>query len=650
VVGKLADIDSEPYTVVGVMPQGFVMPGSAGALWTTLRLSSAEIAAEDARMIQPIARLQPAVSLAQAQSALNVLAATFGEAKPGNHQPRRLRITAWHDEPDQTYKVTLWLALAMVSGLLIIACANLSSILLARAISRRRDSAIRLATGASRLQLTRQSLIEICLLALLALAKGSTASAISLNYIRDHLSALSTGIPNLARIEMNGRVLLFSFGVSLLAALISGLLPAISATSIDLSTGLRESGTHAGTGHRVRRLMHLLVSVETGISMMLLLTSGLLVRSLVHLASEDHGIRPDRVLTVRLPSGSWQAISVKRTPDEERKQIARYLDILGEAEAIRGVESAALASSLPLSHVSVSTRLLSPDEATTVQAKQIMPLAQAVTADYFRVMGIPLLTGRTFDARDARSAVEAVLVNEAFTRRYFQGENPVGKHLRSPDSKADTQIIGMVKDSPHLDYGEEVQPQIYRNFEQKTQTPFLTGLVVRTHGDPQRLLKDIRSNLLMGNPDQAVVQVRTLQNLVDENIWRPRFCAWLFSAFASIALSLASIGIYGVITYVTVSQKRDFGIRLALGADTFGLFRLATLHSMAPVLIGASLGVAGTFWASRFLTSLLYKTSPFDLTACLVSAAILFVLAFAATVGPALRICRDDSAATLRSE
>jgi len=644
VIGKTAEIDGEQHTVIGIMPADFVTPGSKGAIWTALRLTAADLAAPNGRLVKVTARLRPGVTVARAQTGLNLL-----QSSPPT-TITRFRVSPWRDETDSTYKLILWLAMGMVCGLLIIACANLASLLMARAVARRRDYAIRLATGASRSQLIKQTLLEVCLLALASLLVAWPLTSVSLHLVRAYLSSTRMGMPDIARVQLNGLSLLFSFGIAFLAALVCGLFPALSATSIDLAAGLRDTASQTTGKRPVRRFLYSLIAVEAGVSMLLLLTSGLLIRSLVRLMTDDHGLKPDHVLTLRLPTGSWQRLSVKETPQDQQGRINRYLAMLHEAQAVRGVRAAALSSSLPLSHTQVRTHVNAPNESSTAERQQIAPISQAVTGDYFRVMGIPILSGRTFESRDDASKLPLALVNQSFVRKYFAGQNPTGKFLYESDSKASTQIIGVVQDSPHLDLAESVEPEIYLNFNQTLLVPFLTGMVVRTESEPQQVGKRLAAALSIKNNDQAVVQVRTLRSLIDENVWQPRFSAWLFSIFAAIALCLAGIGIYGVVAYVTSSRQRDFGIRTALGASSLGLFRLATRQSLSPVLLGVGLGTLGSYWTSQWISPLLYKTSPIDTFAILGSAGILLLLAFAATAGPALRAARVDPAVTLRSE
>ena len=425
-----------------------------------------------------------------------------------------------------------------------------------------------------------------------------------------------------------------------------GVFPALSATSIDLASGLRETGTRADGRKSARRFLHGLLAVEAFISLLLLLTSGLLVRSLSRVLSTNHGLRPDHVLTVRLPTGSWQTLDTKKTPQDQQTRIAKYLALLHQAQALQGVQAAALASSLPLSNTIVSTRFFDPNS----RSSEIMPYAQAVTADYFKTMGIPVLSGQTFHSGAANSNSPVVLVNQTFARQYFHGQSPVGKFLLSPDSKDATQIIGMVKDSPHLDLTEPIQPQVYLNFEQTELTPFLTGLVIRSHNDPQSLTRDLHTALSWKDVGQAVVQVKTLQALINRNVWQPRFAAWLSSAFAVLALCLSGIGIYGVVAYVATSRQREFGIRSALGALPGNLLRLAAIQSLAPILLGSCLGLLAFYWTGKWIASLLYQTSPLDPLNALTAAVILLLLSLTAVAYPAWRASCVDPAITLRHD
>ncbi len=647
VVGRSAQVDGDLYTVIGVMPSTFTLPAanSGGLLWTTLRMTPAEIEAGNSRGLQVVARLRPTVSMSSAQHAMDAIATAISEAGTDSRGPLYLHASAITYDTDAQQRATLWMAMGMVCGLLLIGCSNLSSVLLARSISRRRDYAIRLATGATRMQLIRQSLIEVFLLAFASLAIACAGTYGALSLIRDHLTTIGAGIPYLSHVQLNMRSLFFSFAIALLSALLCGTFPAVASTSIDLASGLRETGTLIDSRKNAHRFLRSLLAIEAGISLLLLLDSGLLVRSLTRMLSEDHGLRPDHVLTMRLPTGAWHGLSRKKTPEEQAIPRAEYMQLLAQVQQTPGVQAAALSSSLPLSHVMVTTISRVPG-----QSEPIYMVTQAVTRDYFRAMGIPIISGETFAPGASAKDRPYAIVNQAFVSKYFNEQNPVGRFLLDEDGQQGAQVIGVAKDSPDLDLNEAVAPEMYIDFEQTTLMPFLTGMAVRTEGNPSALIQTLRHALALKNSEQPVVQVKTLQTLIDENTWQPRFSAWLASAFALIALCMCGIGIYGVVAYISAARQRDFGIRVALGAERANLLRLAAMESLTPVVIGSCLGLVGFYFTGKYIASLLYKTSPFDGANILVSAAVLLVLALAASARPAMRAASVDPAITLRHE
>ena len=334
VVGQSAQVDGRATVVVGVMPESFVMPGRSADLWQPLRLTSADLSGDDSPWVETLALLKPGLSLKAAQSAVSTLAAALNKEGQPKHEKLLLRATAWQAENRPARNIILWLALGTVMGLLAIGCANISSLLLARGLSRRRDYAIRIATGASQGRLIRQSFLEALLLSFAGLVLGLAFSAGILHVLRETLNARALGIPDITHARIDLRMVAFSFAVASLAALISAGLPSWSIASLALSEGLRESGTHSATGHRVRRLMFGLTGIQAGICMILLLMSGLLINSLMHLKYGDHGIQADHVLTMRLPFGSW--LPAARTPEQRLKQTRRYINLMDGARSVDG--------------------------------------------------------------------------------------------------------------------------------------------------------------------------------------------------------------------------------------------------------------------------------------------------------------------------
>lgn len=648
IVNRTMVIDGEPHRVVGVMPEDFEFLEGSNVLWVPLKLTAADFNNLHLH-IEVIGQLQNPGTLAQLQAALNVEAHTLEREHPKEYRNWQIRAQAWTEGPEHRYVVTLWLMLGVVAGLLIIACANIASLLLARALRRQRDFAIRLATGASKWQLVRQALMEVWLLALTGTMAGTAVAWAITRWIRIDLAASPLVIPNLSRVHVDARVLAFSFLLSLFAALISGLLPTFTATRVDVTNSLRESGATAGAGLRLRRSLHVLITGEVAVAMLLLLTSGLLLRSLIRLEEEDHGIRPNHVLTMRLPMGAWERQAEESNEKIRKRRIAQYEAFLARIQNVSGVQAAALVSSLPLSNVIVRSSYLIPGHLQTSSEDVIYPMMRSVTSDYFRAMGTPLLEGRSFSVHDAAADIRAALVNQSFAVRYFGQQDPVGQEIVSTDH-GHQRVIGVVRNSAQLDYDEKAEPEVYVNFHQELITPFLTGIVVRTVGDPMRLANTLRREILSISPNQAVVNIKTLEQLVNNNIWRPRFSSWLFGIFSALALVLTLIGIYGVVAYVTSSRTQEFGVRSALGAGPRDLFVLTLLQSLLPVALGTAIGIAGALLAGRTIQSLLYETSITEPAVYGAVTLLLLAVAALASAIPALRAWRIDPATVLRHE
>lgn len=649
ILGRVAEIDGHATSVVGVMPENFVMPGRPAELWIPLRLTAGDLSSENAAWVEVLTRLAPGLRLQGVQAVLDALAAELNRERSSNGGGKvRLRAIVWHGDDRPTRDTVLWLALGTVVGLLAIGCTNVSSLLLARGLTRRRDYAVRIATGASHGRLVRQSFIEALFVSLTGLAAGLALSIGIVHFLRKSMDLTALGIPDVAHARIDLRLLGFSFALCSLAALVSAGLPAWITASLDLSEGLREGGTQAATGNRVRRLMEALTEVQAAICMALLLVSSSLVSSLVRLTNDDHGIRADHVLTLRLPFGSW--FPALRTPEDKLKQTRKYLDLLDRVRSVDGVVSAALSSSLPLSNVNVTTHMRTPSETARADNPLILIRTVAVTRDYFRVMGIPLVTGQSFRPSDGPSQPKVVIVNQAFADRYFRHSNPVGQFLRGENGTDSSQIIGVIRNTAQLDLDKAVEPELFISFEQTLLTPFLTGLVVRTSSTPESIAPALRAAISREDPVQPVVKVRTLRTLIRDNIALSRSSAWILSAFAAIALALSSAGMYGVVSFGTLARQRDFGIRLCLGATRGGIFRVATLRALAPVFLGVLAGIGAASLLGYAISAVLYKAKMFDLVPALTSVLVLLTVAFGAAAVPASRIARVDPARTLRND
>lgn len=650
VVGRIAEVDGRATAIVGVTPESFVMPGRPAELWFPLRLTPAELNARDGQWVETLGQRETGVSLQTVQSAMNAVAVAWNEGATPNEDRLRLRAVKWRPDDHRTRNVILWVAFGTVLGLLTIGCTNVSSLFLARGLSRRRDYAIRMATGATHARLIRQSFLEAFLLSLVGLAVSLVFSAVLMRVLRQSVNGPALGLSDVAHARLDGRLLLFSFIVSLVAALVSAGLPAWVTASLDLSAGLREAGTQAATGNRVRKLMESLTGVQAAICMSLLLVSGLLVGSLVRLTNDDHGIRADHVLTMRVPFGSWFVGARISNSDLKLKQTRKYLNLLERVQSVNGVLSAALSSSLPLSNVNVTTHIRTPSETARADNSLILVRTVAVTSDYFRVMGIPLLKGRFFRAADGPEQRKVAMVNQAFADRYFRGINPVGQFVRGENVKDSAEIIGVVRNTAQLDLDKPAEPEMFISFTQTLLTPFLTGFVVRTGVPPESIAPILQSAIAQEDPHQPVVRVRTLRSLISDNIALSRSSTWILSVFAAIALALSGAGIYGVVSFATLARQRDFGVRLCLGATRGGVFKAATLHALSPVFVGLFAGLIAAFFLAHAISAVLYKAKSFDFLPTVTSVLVLIAVAFVAAAIPALRVARLDPARALRND
>ncbi|MFL6417654.1 MAG: ADOP family duplicated permease, partial [Bryobacteraceae bacterium] len=601
VLGRAAEVDGRATTIVGVMPESFIMPGRPAELWLPLGLTAADLSERNGQWVETLGQLKPGVFLRSASAALDLLAAAWNRQGDTNSGKLRLRVVRWRPDDHPTRNTILWVTFGTVLGLLAIGCTNVSSLFLARGISRRRDYAIRIATGASNGRLIRQCLLEALLLSFLGLAISLIFSASLIHFLRESINGAALGISDVAHASIDPRLVVFSFVISLLAALASAGLPAWVTASLDLSEGLREGGTQAATGKRVRKLMESLTGIQTAICVLLLIVSGLLVSSLVRLTNDDHGIRADHVLTMRLPSGPW--FRGMRTADEKLKQTRRYLNLLDRVQSVDGVVSAALSSSLPLSNVSVTTRIRTPSEASRADNPLVLVRTKAVTGGYFQVMGIPLVAGRLFRPTDGPTQPKVAIINQAFADRFFRGSNPVGRFVQDENGSDSAEVVGVIRNTAQLDLDKPAEPEMFISFNQTLLTPFLTGLVVRTSLPPESVAPVLRATIAQEDPQQPVVKVRTLRSLISDNIALSRSSAWTLSVFAAIALALSSAGIYGVVSFATLARQRDFGIRLCLGATRAGIFKSATLRALIPVFIGVLAGLGAALGLARTVSA-----------------------------------------------
>ncbi len=633
VLGQSATISGKPCTIIGVMPPEFEFPDATTDMWSPLRLSGAETA-----WVGVAARLKDDVTLAQAQSAMEIVARRTEAQKPKEKLGLTIVISPWRETPTREYELTLVFLLASVGLVLLIACADVAGLLLSRAVQRRREIAIRTALGAGFGHVLRQLLAESLVLTGIGTAVGVGAARLVLELVTRQLAMLPVALPHLHSIAVNQRVLVFSALLCAVLACVMSLAPAVAASRTDLLSAV--GGGRASGSRRSMRLFSILIGAEAAFAFLLLTGSGLMIRSLIRLQQSDHGFRPDHVLTMRVPIGT--RTDPRQTKyDTKPRQMAFYAQLIERLGSVPGVRAAAVVNNLPLSGATTSVPFDLPD------GRQVLMATRTISPRYFEVMGIPLVAGRTFTDADAPPAPAAAIINEYLARQLFPGRNPIGQPL---GRGAGPLVVGVVKDAAQLSYEQPAKGELYLPYRQLIFGVFLSTVVVRTSGDPLALASTLQREIWDVDPAQPVVKIETMEDVIADSIWRPRFSAWIFSALGALALLLTSAGVYSVIAYTTTLRAREVGIRVALGAEPRNVVVLLVSQAMAPLAAGLAISAAGSLMLARLLKSLLYETSPADPLTYTVAAAVLLAIGALASAVPAWKASTADPLAALRTE
>ncbi|HKQ80161.1 MAG TPA: ABC transporter permease [Blastocatellia bacterium] len=637
IVGKSLTLNGVPYDVVGVMPAGFQFPSDDEpvALWIPMTFSASEMTNRGFHAFGAVARLKAGVSHAQALAELETIAERLRRQYPATNASYDVKLTPVHEQVVGEARPTLLKLFGAVGLVLLIACANVASLLLSRATTRGREIAVRIALGASRGRILRQLMSENLALSILGGAVGLLLATWSIGLLKQ----IGAGaIPRLHEIAIDGRALGFSFSLALVASLLAGLAPALQATKAGVSESLKEGArSTAGRGHnRVRRL---LVVSEMALSLVLLISAGLLIRSLLLLQGVNPGIRPDNVLTMRVSLSSRRGLQA----------VNYYQELLRRIRLIPGVESVSAISHLPLSGAMAFVGL-------TIDGKPAAPGEdrsthfRAISPDYFRTMGIPLLKGRDFTEQDNERATNVALINETLARRYFHDEDPIGRRLSVTfgDEPAMREIVGVVGDVKHRGLANESGSEVYVPYPQ---LPLVgMNIVARTAGDPLNVVAAVRNEAFAVDRNQPVANIRTMEQYLADSSARPRFNTVLLGLFAALALALAVIGIYGVMSYFVTQRMHEIGLRLALGARSGDVSRMIVRQGMALTVGGLAIGLALAFAATRLLTKLLYGVGPTDPLTFVVISSLFALVALLACYIPARRAAKVDPILVLRQE
>jgi putative ABC transport system permease protein len=650
IVGSNLTLNSKSYTVIGVMPAAFQFPvqNDPVELWVTF---AAELTPTDgptiaeqrgAHFLQFIARLKPGVTLEQSQAVLGTIAARLSEKYPDSNTDWGVAVHRTHDDLVGDVRPALLILMGAVGCVLLIACSNVASLLLARATTRHKEMAIRAALGASRRRVIRQLLTESVVL---SVASGALGLLLALWGTDALVAASGDQLPRAAQIGLDMRVLGFTLLVSILTGVLFGLVPAIHSSKTDLNESLKEGGRGTSEGIRRNRLRAVLVTAEVAIAVVLLVGAGLLIQSLWRLQHVDAGINPHNVITFEMgvPDVKY---------DSAEKQAEFFRQLQARLAALPGVETASAVVPLPLSNNNIGISFEIEGQPVP-KGQQPSSAYRAVSLDYFRTMGIRLIKGRDFDERDTYNAPAVIIINEAYADRYFPGEDPIGKRIR-PGISVETgkkpwrEVVGVVGNVRYRALNRDYTPEYY---VPESQMPFDSmTLVVKTTNDPRQIVGAVRDEVRNMDKDLPVYNIRTMDDYLAASVAQPRLITLLLVIFAGLALLLTTIGLYGVMSYSVVQRTHELGIRMALGARPADVLRLVVKQGMALAGIGVGVGLVVAFLATKVMTSLLFGIGAKDPLTFAAIALIIAGVALGACLVPARRATKVDPMVALRYE
>jgi putative ABC transport system permease protein len=645
IVGRSIRLDSEPFEVVGVMPGSFRFPGAA-EIWTPLapvRRYAQLMERRGDLWLDVLGRLKPGVGLETAQAELDGIAAALEREYPDNNTRIGIRLERLHHEIVGGVERALLVLLAGVGFVLAVACANVANLLLARAAGRQKEIAIRAALGASRARLLRQLVTESLVLAAVGGAIGVLIAFWSVDLL---VSLAPADVPRLGEVGIDVTVIAFALAVTAITGVAFGIVPALQVARAPVGNGLKEGGRSDGEGAGGHRLRNALVVAEVALSLVLLAGAGLLIRSFLRLQAVEPGFRTDRILTmgVALPRAKYA---------EPARFTAFYRQLVESLASAPGVEAAGAIDDLMLTRLPSSSSLYAQGQPPPRPGEVNLPVAyNSVTPAFFRTLDIRMVRGRPLDERDAAQRPPVVLVNEALVRRFFPNEDPIGRRVTFDDPTSPTAvwrtIVGVVADARRYGLDEAPRPELYFPYAQAPRR-YMT-IVMRTAGDPAALAAVARAAVWGIDPEQPVSEVRTLDQILTRSLAARRFSMLLLAVFAATALALAAVGLYGVVAYSIARRTREFGVRLALGAQPRDLVRLVLAHSLGLTLAGLVIGLFFSLAATRALSTMLYEVSATDPVTLGAISVVLALVAAAASSLPARRALRVDPVVALRAE
>lgn len=649
-VGKSLTLDGNSYTVIGIALKGFQFPrhkempahvsdSPQTDLWVPIAFTDEQIERRGDHNLSVIARMKPGITTDQAQAEMNTVAARLVEQEPGN-EGYTVAVLSLNDQVVGPVRPALIVLLAAVGFLLLIACANVANLLLARSATRQREIAVRIALGATRWRIIRQLLAEATMLSIMG---GIAGVLLNLWGIELLLNLASEALPRIGEIATDTRVLLFTVIISMATGILCGIVPAIQSSGAALSEIIKD-GAKGVTGFGSRKTLNALVTAEVALSLVLLIGAGLTMKSFVRLLEINPGFDPDQVITTSIfLSGE------KYSGDQP--QAAFFKEAVERISALPNVKSVAATSGLPLSGAENAGSFVIEGKPAPRPTETPLVDRRVITPDYFLTMGIPLLKGRSFTEADDANAQKVLIVSESWIRRYMPDEEALGQRVKLGRADSDRPwltIVGIVGDVKHTSIDSEMRPHIYWPQAQRPSAGMT--IVIKSSSDPATVISAVRNEIWSIDRNQPVGDVKVMEQYVSDSLSRRRLNMTLLGIFAALALLLATVGIYGVMSYTVTQRTREIGIRIALGANSSDVIRLVTGQGMIPAVMGIVLGIAASMGLTRSISSLLYGVSANDPLIFTGVAILLTLIALLASYIPARRATRVDPMIALRQE
>ncbi|HEV7891974.1 MAG TPA: ABC transporter permease [Pyrinomonadaceae bacterium] len=629
--GQTIQLDGESFTVVGVLPGSFKFPEQVD-LWLPFSFTADDWKTDRQHYyVEAVGRLRPGVTREQAGAELETIVGRLRPTFPAARKNWGIALVPLHEQVVGKVSSTLWILFGAVGFVLLIACVNVANLLLARSASRQKEITIRAALGAGRLRIVRQLLTESLLL---AAAGGGAGALLAVWAVRLSSASIIDSLPRAEEVAVDGRVLVFTLLVSVVTGVVFGVMPALRVSNPDLNETLKEGGRRTTSSRSGPR--NVLVVAEIALSLVLLTGAGLLIKSFMRLQGVNAGFDPHNLLTMQVTLPKTQYA-------DTAAQNAFVQETLRRVETLPGVKSAAATINLPLVGTwGMGYKVIGHDNAPM----QVADNAN-ITPDYFRTMGIPILMGRDFSDRDTGGGPKVIIISEALARKHFPGENPLGQRI---NAGAEREVVGVVADVKPRGLELEVKPQIYLPYAQKpTSAPFVT-FTVRTESTPLGLAGAVEKEIRSLNKDLPVANVRAMEQIVAASLEQRRLTMLLLGVFAAVAVALASVGIYGVVSYSVSQRTHELGIRVALGARGRDVLALVLGQGVRLAFVGVTLGLVGAFWLTGLLKDLLFGVGATDPLTFVSVASLLVAVALAACYIPARRAAKVDPMVALRYE